>query len=223
MRYTRAIRNGYLLPAQQVTRAMSFPKEAVWRLFLHLLSHVQKFLEEWMIVNRFQNFFDLSKLQRHGEVSSATQVPRSESLASSNSRFQPLLYARCCMPGSDSQKWYELELCPQVIYIPGSMASHCLQANTETLSTPQEALGRLPLLHLHTSSGQIKEFSFPGHASYFTVTAIMPLFKFLPDDSPEQFDAVKRTQISKPGSATQLTVCSSAGQFPSLSLSFPSC
>lgn len=165
-------------------QGMSFPKEAVWRLFLHLLSHVWKFLEKWMIVNRLQNFFDLSKLQRHGEVSSAMQVPRSESLASSSSRFQALLYARCCMPGSDSQKWYELELCPQVIYIPGSMTSHCLQANAETLSTPQEALGRLPLLHLHTSSGQIKEFSFPGHFWYFTVTAIMPLFKFLPDDFP---------------------------------------
>lgn len=151
---------------------------------MFLLSHVRKFLEKWMIVDRFQNFFDLSKLQRHGEVSSAMQVPRSESLASSSSCFQSLLYARCCMPGSDSQKWYELELCPQVIYIPGSMASHWLQANAETLSTPQEALGRLPLLHLHTSSGQIKEFSFPGHFWYFTVTAIMPLFKFLPDDFP---------------------------------------
>lgn len=36
-----------------------------------------------MVADRFQNFFYLSKLQRHLEVASAMQVPRFEHLASS--------------------------------------------------------------------------------------------------------------------------------------------
>lgn len=87
MYWTLAVRTGYLLPAQCVPRSKSFPKEAIWRIFLHLFSPVQEFIEKWMIANRVQDFFYLRKLQRRLEVSPARLAPRFGNPGSPSNQF----------------------------------------------------------------------------------------------------------------------------------------
>lgn len=92
---TLAMGKGYLLPAQWVNRGMSFPKEAIQKPFLYLLSHVQEFLEKWMITDRFQDFFYFSKLQRHWKFLQPCWFPDWEIWDHQATTSQPLLCARC--------------------------------------------------------------------------------------------------------------------------------
>lgn len=111
------------------------------------------------------------------------------------------------MPESGSQKWYELELWPQVIYISINMASRCLQDKSSVRPRrPSQAASAPPSHFLRPNKGVLFVQALP----VLIATVVMPLIEFVPDDFPETIlyhethTHTTHTQILSSGSATHL-------------------